>query len=91
MANTQYIMEQEQAIIDATNTLRSVSESYLYECDNNDGRPFSANRDCWGTLRLNLLTLQCQVAITLSHMGKEFGNGSSRTVAPAAYDDRDQT
>ena len=72
MANTNYIMAQERAIIDAKNTVRSVAKSYLYELGRDDNHPLPANRDCWGTLHCNLLALREAVNLALVHMAPEF-------------------
>lgn len=73
MANTAYINTQEDATIEGTNRLKSISESFLRDKEMNDGKIPPENRDCWGTLYINLLAQQRQLALTLSHMAKDFG------------------
>ena len=68
-----YIMEQERVIMEMVRTLRSLSTSYLYEVNSEcTGRPSPANRDCWGTLHMNLLAMRREADIALAHLAKEF-------------------
>jgi hypothetical protein len=57
MATQSHIMLAEDDIIHATNRIQETIDSFNYEVQINEGAPYKANHDLWGTLSMNLHAL----------------------------------
>jgi hypothetical protein len=79
MANHAFIIERETDLIEARNSIRSAWEAYRGECERNRltgfdrGEPNPDNRDLWGTLFVNAVSLRNTLEGFLQEMEREFG------------------
>jgi hypothetical protein len=69
------IQADETALLRARAAVHRARVGFRMECEDRDGAPDPANRDCWGTFWVNARGLQEDLAGLISILNREFGEG----------------
>jgi hypothetical protein len=73
MATQSYIISAENRIVELDSIVQETAKAFRAECQSDPlCHPYPENRDCWGTLWLNALTLRNSLESLLSALDKEF-------------------
>lgn len=73
MATHNFIMDSEDSILYTKQVAKSIASAYETECKlEGNGRPYKINRDCWGTLYVNMIVARNALNEALEKMKGEF-------------------
>lgn len=72
MANYRFIFEHEDSIIELNKKMNRLIDAYVDEL-NSGKAPYERNRDCWGTLRCNAVSLRNKLNRLLFYMEHYYG------------------